>query len=146
MLRAAVIGVGSLGRHHARIYNELPEAALVAVCDIDRGRAEEYAAQYGCDAVTDYRELLGRIDVASVAAPTVEHAAIGCELLGAGVGTLVEKPIAASLEEAGRLIEVARDSATASATGASFTGCTLTVTAPVRDRDGSLAMPPYSTT
>ena len=112
MLRAAVIGVGSLGRHHARIYDELPEAQLVAVCDLDRGRAEEYAAQYGCDAVADHRELLGTIDVASVAAPTVDHAPIGCDLLAAGVATLVEKPIAASLDEADRLIATARDSGT----------------------------------
>jgi predicted dehydrogenase len=110
MLKAAVIGVGSLGRHHARIYSEVEGAELVAVCDIDEARAREYAAEYGCEAVTDYRDLLGRVDVASVVAPTVEHARIGCELLAAGVGTLVEKPIAASLEEADRLVEAARAS------------------------------------
>lgn len=110
MKRAAVVGVGSLGRHHARIYSELADATLVAVCDTDAGRAREYAEQYGCDAVTDHRELLGRVDVASVAAPTVDHARVGCDLLEAGVATLIEKPIAASIEEADRLVAAARAS------------------------------------
>jgi len=109
MTKAAVIGVGSLGRHHARIYSELEGVELVAVCDTDEARAREYAEQYGCRAVADYRELAGAIDAASVAAPTVDHARIGCDLLAAGVATLIEKPIAASLEEADRLVAAARD-------------------------------------
>jgi predicted dehydrogenase len=107
MLKTAVVGVGSLGRHHARIHSEIEGAELVAVCDTNLERAREYAAQYGCEAVADFRELIGRIDAASVAAPTTDHATIGCELLEAGVSVLVEKPIAASLEEADRLIESA---------------------------------------
>lgn len=110
MQKAAVIGVGSLGRHHARIYSELDGVELVAVCDTDAGRAGEYAATYGCAAVTDHRELVGTIDAASVAAPTVDHARIGCDLLDAGVATLIEKPIAASIEEADRLVAAARRS------------------------------------
>lgn len=110
MQKAAVIGVGSLGRHHARIYHELEDADLVAVCDADPDRAREYAELYGCVAVADFRELLGRIDVASVAAPTTDHAEIGSTLLAAGVATLVEKPIAASLDEADRLVEAAHAS------------------------------------
>jgi predicted dehydrogenase len=109
MIKAAVIGVGSLGRHHARIYSELDGVELVAVCDTDEARAREYAEQYGGRAVADYRDLVGEIDVASVAAPTVDHARIGCDLLAAGVATLIEKPIAASLEEADRLVAAARD-------------------------------------
>lgn len=111
MIRTAVIGVGSLGRHHARIYSELGDASLVAVCDLDRARAESYAAEYGCEAVVDYRELAGRVDAVSIAAPTVEHARIGCDMLEAGAAVLVEKPIAASLEEAYRLVAAARASA-----------------------------------
>jgi predicted dehydrogenase len=108
MQKAAVIGVGSLGRHHARIYNELEGVELVAVCDTDEARAREYAEQYGCRAVADYRDLLGAVDAASVAAPTVDHARIGCDLLASGVATLIEKPIAASLEEADRVVAAAR--------------------------------------
>jgi predicted dehydrogenase len=113
MQKAAVIGVGSLGRHHARIYSELEGVELVAVCDVDAARAREYAEQYGCEAVTDYRDLVGRVDAASVAAPTVDHARIGCDLLAAGVAALIEKPIAGSLEEADLLVEAARGSGAA---------------------------------
>jgi predicted dehydrogenase len=110
MKRAAVIGVGSLGRHHARIYHELEGVELVAVCDTDVERAREYAALYGCEALADYRELLDRIDMASVAAPTTDHARIGGDLLAAGIATLVEKPIAATIEEADALAAAARAS------------------------------------
>lgn len=108
--RAAVVGVGSLGRHHARIYDELPDAELVALCDVDAGRAREYAEQYRCAAVTDARELVGAVDVASVAAPTVDHASIGRHLLDAGIATLIEKPIASTLAEADELVAAARRS------------------------------------
>lgn len=108
MLRTAVIGVGSLGRHHARIHHELPEANLVAVVDTDLDRAREYAAQFGCEAMTDPRELVGRVDAVSVAAPTVDHAPIGSLLLESGISCLIEKPIGSSLEEADQLIAAAR--------------------------------------
>jgi predicted dehydrogenase len=108
MIRAAVVGVGSLGRHHARVYGELEGVELVAVCDVKADRAAEIAAQYGCEALTDHRELIGRVDAASVAVPTVVHAAVGCGLLEAGIACLVEKPIAPSLEEADRIVEAAR--------------------------------------
>lgn len=112
MIRTAVIGVGSLGRHHARIHHDLEQAQLVAVCDADLDRAKEYAAQYGCDATTDFRELIGRVDAVSVVTPTVDHARIGCEFLAAGIATLIEKPIAASVDEARALIDAARASNT----------------------------------
>lgn len=107
MPRTAVIGVGSLGRHHARIHHELPEAELVAVVDTDLERARSYADTYGCEALADARELIGRVDAVSIAAPTVDHARIGCELLGAGIACLIEKPIAASIDEADRLLAAA---------------------------------------
>jgi predicted dehydrogenase len=108
MIRTAVIGVGSLGRHHARNLKEMPEAELVAVCDTNEDRAREIAAEFGCEATTRHQELFGRIDAASVVVPTVDHAAIACDLLAEGIGCLVEKPIAPSLEEADRIVEVAR--------------------------------------
>src|SRR5438093_1477016 len=108
MTRVAVVGVGSLGRHHARIYRELDGADLVAVCDCEAERARAIADEYGCEAVTDSRDLVGSVDAVSVVVPTVEHARVGCELLEAGVAALVEKPIAPSLEEADRLLAVSR--------------------------------------
>src|SRR5437867_1197213 len=71
ILRAAVIGVGHLGSHHARLYASSPAARLVAVADILEDRAREIAGAYGAEAVTGVRDLAGRIDVASVAVPTI---------------------------------------------------------------------------
>jgi len=109
-LRVGVIGVGSLGRHHARVYASLPEVSLVGVVDAIPGRAEEVAREYGTRAFADYRELAGRVDAASIVTPTVLHAEIGEAMLKEGVSLLVEKPISDSLEGADRLIRAARQS------------------------------------
>lgn len=107
MVRVGVIGVGALGKHHARIYSELDEVELVGVADIQSGRAAEVAAAHGCEAFTDFRELYGRVDAVSVSAPTAEHARIGRECLSQNVDVLVEKPIAATVEDARKLIDAA---------------------------------------
>jgi predicted dehydrogenase len=106
-MKVAVIGVGHLGRHHARLYAGLPDVELVAVADIQSARAQEIAALYNTRPYTDYRELFGRIDAASLAVPTVDHARIGIDLLEHGIDVLVEKPMASTLEEAGALIHAA---------------------------------------
>src|SRR5205085_11675493 len=86
-------------------------ATLSAVVDIDAARAAEAAAPYGCEALTDYRQLAGKADAAIVAVPTSAHAEAGCFLMEAGMDVLIEKPIAPDLAAADRLI------ATATATG-----------------------------
>ncbi|MFQ5457090.1 MAG: Gfo/Idh/MocA family protein [Myxococcota bacterium] len=105
--RYAVVGMGHLGRFHAEKYALIPEARLVAVVDVDAARAREAAARFGCDALTDYRQLAGRIDGASIVVPSVGHFGIARNLLEAGIDVLVEKPIATSLEEADTLIRIA---------------------------------------
>ncbi len=107
-LRIGVIGVGHLGARHAEIYAAMPGVRVAAVCDTDATRAKEVAGHLGCDALTDHRELAGRVDAASVAVPTTLHGPIGLELLRAGVHLLIEKPIATSLAEADALIREAR--------------------------------------
>ncbi len=107
-LKAAVIGAGYLGRFHAEKYAALPEVELVAVVDIVEARAQELASRYGARAATDFRTLSGEIEMASVVVPTDAHCPIACALLGSGVHVLVEKPMAASLAEADRMIELAR--------------------------------------
>jgi predicted dehydrogenase len=107
-IRVAVVGAGQFGRNHVRVARESGRCELVAVVDTDSARAHEAAA--GCLALFDYRDLRGRVDAAIIAAPTVAHAEIGCELMQAGIDVLVEKPIAADLESAGRLIDTARAS------------------------------------
>src|SRR5947209_20600270 len=99
-LRIAVVGVGHLGRHHARILSALDGVELVAVVDINRARAEEIAAANRTRAATDYHELLGRIDAVTLAVPTERHAEIAIVFLNAAVPVLVEKPMARTLAEA----------------------------------------------
>src|SRR3989338_1462345 len=107
-LKVAVIGIGHLGKEHARIYRELPGVELVAVCDLDQQKAER-AQAFGVPFFTDYSEALGSVDLASVVTPTVTHYEIAEEVLKAGVHVLIEKPITNSLEKADRLIDLARE-------------------------------------
>ncbi|MCL5406351.1 MAG: Gfo/Idh/MocA family oxidoreductase [Deltaproteobacteria bacterium] len=109
-MRTAVIGVGYLGRFHAQKYARLPEADLVAIVDIDGGRAEEVASEVKARASTDYRELIGQVDAVSIVTPTQQHFAIAREFLSAGVHVLLEKPMTKNLEEADELIAIARKS------------------------------------
>lgn len=106
-LRTAVIGVGHLGKEHARIYATLPEAELVAVCDTNEAQGRPVAERYGVRFVTEYRALLGQVEAVSVATPTVNHHEVTCACLEAGVNVLVEKPIARTLAEADEIIALA---------------------------------------
>ena len=106
-MKAAVIGVGNVGRHHARVYADLPEVELVGVVDIQDARAVEVAQSHKALPFTDYRELFGKVDAVSLAVPTVEHARIGLDLMEHGIDVLVEKPIASTTEQARVLIDAA---------------------------------------
>src|SRR5215203_4131259 len=111
MLRTAVIGVGSLGRQHARIHKDLASegaSQFVAVCDLNEATARSISTERETDWTTDWRELIGRIDAASIAVPTEPHCEIACGLLEAGIHVLVEKPISRTLEEADRMIRAAQ--------------------------------------
>src|SRR4051812_19379833 len=107
-VRIAVIGVGYLGRHHARILSTLPGVELTAVVDTNRPRAEEIAAANGTRAVTDYHDVIGQVDALTIAVPTEQHCAIAMACLAAGVPVLVEKPMARSLAEADAMVAAAR--------------------------------------
>jgi predicted dehydrogenase len=106
-IRVAVVGAGDFGRNHARVYRELEGAELAGVVDTDAARAAQLAAEFSTEVLPSLDSLAGRVDAASVAVPTVEHARVGCRLLELGLDVLVEKPIAASLAEADRLISTA---------------------------------------
>ena len=113
ILRAAAIGVGSLGRHHARNYAELAKEGRVeyiGACDVSADTVNAIAAEHGGGAFTNWRDLLDLVDVVSIATPTETHCEIACAFLENGVHTLVEKPIALSLEEADRMIAAANTS------------------------------------
>jgi predicted dehydrogenase len=113
----AVVGVGSFGRHHARVFAEMPGAELVAVVDRDPGVRAEAAAKHGCAALADAAELPADLDAATVAVPTVAHAAVAVPLLRRGVSCLVEKPFAASLEDGQRMLDAAAAGEATLATG-----------------------------
>ncbi len=106
-VRTAVIGVGYLGRFHAQKYATLPRSRLVAVVDAVPEVRERVAAEVGCRAVADFRDILGEVDAVSIATPTPAHYEIARECLERGVHVLVEKPITETLEEARGLVEVA---------------------------------------
>jgi predicted dehydrogenase len=107
-LRIAVIGVGHLGRHHARILTSIEGARLTAVVDKIPERAEEVAASSSTRALTDYHDLLGQVDAVVVAVPTDVHAEIAVPFLERGTPVLVEKPMSRSLEDADRMLAAAR--------------------------------------
>jgi predicted dehydrogenase len=106
-LRMAVVGTGALGRHHARILSQMPGVELVAVADINPQAAAETARHSGTRAVADYSELIGQVQAAVVAVPTSAHVEVAGDFLCAGVDVFVEKPIAASADEARELVELA---------------------------------------
>lgn len=106
-LRAAVVGVGYLGRFHAQKYKNNPAVELVAVCDGRAEQAQAVAAELGCEAVTDPASLIGRVDLVTVAASTQAHYALGKLFLEAGVPLNLEKPLAATAAQARELVELA---------------------------------------
>jgi predicted dehydrogenase len=109
-LRTAVIGVGHLGRQHARIHSNLAAEGLTEfalVCDLDEKTAREIAAERNVQWTTDWRKLIGRVDAVSLAVPTESHCEIACGVLEAGIHVLVEKPIARTLAEADEMIGAA---------------------------------------
>lgn len=109
-IHAAVIGVGAIGRNHARLYNEIEGVELVAVADNDPAAAARIGGQLHTKSYGDYREMLAneRLDVVSVSVPTMLHRQVALDCIAAGVNTLVEKPIAATVAEGEEMIAAAK--------------------------------------
>lgn len=105
--RVGVVGVGHIGKNHARLYAQLPAAKFTAIYDTNRAVAEERAAEFGVKAAASLEEFAGMVDAASIATPTNSHFEIGRELLGLGKHLLVEKPIADNTAHASELAELA---------------------------------------
>ena len=108
-IRVAVIGAGVFGRHHMRVLSASLNATLAGVVDADPERAAQAAAEFNCLTFATLGELEGNVDAAIVAVPTSLHADVGCELLASGIDVLVEKPIAADLASARRLVDTAAE-------------------------------------
>ncbi|HKH72362.1 MAG TPA: Gfo/Idh/MocA family oxidoreductase [Vicinamibacterales bacterium] len=106
-LRIAVIGVGHLGQHHARLLASMDDVELVGIVDTKPGRAEQVAAACGTRAWPAAGDLLGHIDAVTIAVPTVSHLDVALPFLERGVSALVEKPVAPTVADAERLISTA---------------------------------------
>ena len=107
-LNCGVIGTGYLGKFHAEKYARIAGCKLAAVADIEEKACREVAAAYSTVPVTDYHELLGKLDVVSVVTPTPTHYRIARDFLENGAHVLVEKPMTVSLDEADELIEISK--------------------------------------
>jgi predicted dehydrogenase len=108
-LKIAVIGAGHLGKYHADIYNSLKDSELVGVCDINKERADKIAKAYKISSYPNYKELIGKIDAATIAVPTKEHYAIAKDLIKNKIHLLIEKPITENLNQANELIRLAKE-------------------------------------
>ncbi len=104
-----VIGVGHMGQHHTRVLSLLKDVQLVGVADVNRERGLHIASQYRVHFYEDYRELLEHVEAVCIAVPTRLHCSVGLDCLRAGVHTLIEKPIAASIAEAEILVNAAAE-------------------------------------
>jgi len=109
-LRVAVIGVGSMGRNHARVYSEMPEAELVGVADADMDAATSIADRFGGRPYQDFNQLLDeeKLDAVTVAVPTVDHLKVALQVIERGIHLLIEKPIAFNVDDGKRIIEAAK--------------------------------------
>ena len=116
-LRIAVVGVGHLGQHHARILSAMEGARLTAVVDTIPARAAEVAAASSARALADYRELLGEVDAVVVSVPTELHREIAVPFLERGTPVLVEKPMSRSVEDADLMLAAATAGGTILAVG-----------------------------
>jgi len=105
--KVGVVGVGYLGQIHAKIYHEMDNVELVMLADTHLENTQQLAAQYQCEATTNYLEMVDKVDAVSVVVPTSVHFDVAQPFLEAGIATLIEKPIAATVDEARKLVDLA---------------------------------------
>lgn len=110
-LRVAVIGVGVMGKNHARVYSELNECELAAVADLDERKSKETAAKFNCKHYIDHKEMLEKeqIDAVSIAVPTKNHRDVALDAINKGIHVLLEKPIAGNIKDAEDIINKAKE-------------------------------------
>ncbi len=107
-IRVAVIGVGKLGSRHAEMYSKMPEVELVGICDTSEVKANEVALHCKTKAFSNYRDLLGIVDAASIVVPSDKHHVISKDFLVKGIHLLIEKPITTTLADADDLLALAK--------------------------------------
>jgi predicted dehydrogenase len=116
-IRTAIVGAGKMGGIHAKVYGKLDNAQLVAVVDSDPVKAQNLAKQHNCLALTDPRELIGKVDAVTISAPTAAHLPLAELLISNRIPVLIEKPLAASAEQGRRIVELSQKYNTVVAVG-----------------------------
>lgn len=111
MLKVAVIGVGNMGKNHARVYSELNNCDLVAISDLDEEKGKALSERYKCRFYKDYKEMLNneKIDAVSIAVPTKQHKDVALDVINRKIHLLLEKPIADNIENAERIVDAAKE-------------------------------------
>ncbi|OGS44331.1 MAG: UDP-N-acetyl-D-glucosamine dehydrogenase [Elusimicrobia bacterium RIFOXYD2_FULL_34_15] len=108
-MKIGVIGVGSLGQHHARIYSQIQGVEFFGVCDADEKQSRKIAKNLGTQSFTDYKELIGKVDAVSIVVPTPLHYTVAKDFLSEGIHCLVEKPITDNVSHAEELLKIANE-------------------------------------
>jgi predicted dehydrogenase len=107
-IKTAVIGVGHLGKHHARWYHQIPESELIGVYDIDLGKSPRIASELQVTSFRSLDEIIGKVDAVSIAVSTGRHFEVASEIIKNNIHCLIEKPITATFEEAQELVNLAQ--------------------------------------
>jgi len=107
-IRTAVVGCGKMGSIHAKVYHQMPQCELVAVVDIEPEKARTLAEQYHCRACTDCTEILGKVDAVTIAAPTAHHYELARTFITNRISVLVEKPLASTIDQGRKIVQLAR--------------------------------------
>jgi len=116
-IRTAVIGAGKMGTLHARVYHQLPQSDLVAVVDTDAKKARQLAKKYKCSSFTDCSQMVDMVDAVTISAPTIHHLDLAEIFIKNGVSVLIEKPLAAGVEQGEKIVQLARKHKTVAAVG-----------------------------
>jgi predicted dehydrogenase len=106
-IRTAVVGAGKMGGFHSRVYSELDYVELVGIADLDMDKATALAEKYSCKAFGNPAELVGKVDAVTISAPTIHHLELAEMFIGAGIAVLIEKPLAATIEQGQRIVDLA---------------------------------------
>ncbi|MCK5172508.1 MAG: Gfo/Idh/MocA family oxidoreductase [Planctomycetes bacterium] len=115
--RTAVIGAGKMGGIHAKVYSKIENCELVAVVDTQIEKAERIAKEFGCKALTDCKELIGQVDAVTISTPTIYHLELAEDFIKNGIAVMIEKPLAANVEQGKRIVELAEKHNTVVAVG-----------------------------
>ncbi len=116
-IRTAVVGAGKMGGIHAKVYSQLPQSELVAVVDSDIEKAKSLAEKYNCSAYSDCADIIGKVDAVTIAAPTIAHLDLAKIFIENNIAVLIEKPLAANVEQGQEIVRLAKKKNTVVAVG-----------------------------